>query len=219
MTQRCFEFEELAVVLEQPVDDPRRRHVASCPRCRARMAEYEAFMRSEVLPGSQPEDAEQRLRAAFDASLARVPRARRASWSERAIAALSAPSARPVWAAAAVVVVAGSLFLWTRTPETPRVLRGTGSEGASGSTFGQLLAEPQPGRTMLKWSAVPGAEAYEVRLYGTNLVELQVVDAGTDTSVLVATELPPGEVVLWRVFARAGGRDLAISPVRQFEAP
>jgi len=46
MSARCLPIEELESLLAASEDDPRRRHLRACPRCRAAWAEYRGFLQS-----------------------------------------------------------------------------------------------------------------------------------------------------------------------------
>ena len=62
MTDGCFQLDELDSLIDLDPEDPRRRHLESCPLCRARLAAYRAFIaEGPPQPGSEPERADAEL--------------------------------------------------------------------------------------------------------------------------------------------------------------
>src|SRR5688572_33246965 len=57
----CIPIEEMGVVATLPVDDPRRKHAAACPRCSTLMFAYDAFVRADDVAEADPHAAELRL--------------------------------------------------------------------------------------------------------------------------------------------------------------
>jgi hypothetical protein len=80
------------------------------------------------------------------------------------------------------------------------------------------------GTIRLAWSAVEGAERYEVRLYSTTLVELARLPATPDTLAELRREhlpskVPTGSSIIWRVAALRGSEELGISTPGSLIAP
>ena len=65
MKGECVRIEHMADIELLPADDPRRRHVESCPRCRAVYAAYRDFM-APAAADAGPEQARARLEAALE---------------------------------------------------------------------------------------------------------------------------------------------------------
>ncbi len=246
-TSTCVRVEELGDLLELPADDPRRRHVEGCPRCRTLLASYARFLTPGTPPaGARLEQAEVRLtqvlRGALHGSSAapagppaspdRAParaQGRPGFWEQlRELA--NAPALRPAWAAVAILVVASVAFslLDIRGPgRREPVLRGGAPPARTQAVAkpGLLPVAPASGGALrLGWTRVPGAEDYEVRLYSADLAQLAALGPTADTTLVLRPQaLParprPGETVLWRVYARRGGDEIAYSPVGMLRVP
>ncbi|MCB9513646.1 MAG: hypothetical protein H6694_04950 [Candidatus Latescibacteria bacterium] len=66
MADSCPTVEVLADLAALPADDPRRRHVQDCPRCRARLLDYQDFLAGGApVSAASLEDALDRLDAAL----------------------------------------------------------------------------------------------------------------------------------------------------------
>ena len=221
MSDACIDFERIPGVLDLPFDDPRRRHVETCPRCGAILASYRAFIREEFVAGYDPDDAHERL-TAFVRSEIGTPREKTGSR-----AAESAPGRggllsrimgifprRPAWAAALLVVVA-ALGIWWR-PWTPDriALRGTQREGASQPL---TLSAPQrlpEGSIRLEWTPMTGADTYQVRLYDKGLKEIARLDPTSETGLIIdrsALLAATPDQLIWRVFALRRGDNIGSS--------
>jgi len=231
--KECYPVEALADVDRWAADDPRRRHLADCPRCRARLAEYRSFVAAVAPSGADPDDADRRLtaflvRAAADERMAAA--AGPAASPEVQLPArrprrpLRVPFWRPALAAAAVVV--GLLGIW-RAVDTgwqgggERVLRGESPAPAAAPILQPVSALPD-GRWQLAWSAVEGADSYTVVLHAADLTEVSRLEAGTRTTLALArppaASSPPGRAPsLWRVVVRRGGDTLASSALAPLE--
>lgn len=243
--KECYPVEALADVDGWAADDPRRRHLADCPRCRARLAEYRSFVAAVAPSGADPDDADRRLTAflvraaAGEAGLSAAGRADGPTPGPAAGPAVSpevrlparrprrplrVPFWRPTLAAAAVVV--GLLGIW-RAVDTgwqgggERVLRGESPAPAAAPILQPVSALPD-GRWQLAWSAVEGADGYTVVLHAADLTEVARLEAGTWTTLALArppaASSPPGRAPsLWRVVARRGGDTLASSALAALE--
>lgn len=209
-------------------------HVQGCPRCRALLAQHRAFLESEagtVAPtATQLADADAALAAALEREMSggRVappvtasPRTLaaepRASWWQ----ALFAPALRPAWGFAAVLVVAGGVYLSVRPDVQRGEVRGDSPVSASVTTLAPVASE---GAVTLSWEPVAGADHYDVVLLAPDLSEIgEPVRVSEPTYVLRHDALPAGVTagtnLLWQVTARAGERELSHSVTAGFVAP
>ncbi|MFI5372853.1 MAG: hypothetical protein ACHQ52_14965 [Candidatus Eisenbacteria bacterium] len=222
---------EIAELLRRPADDPRRRHVEGCVRCRMLMSRYQAFLaRPEHLPGGEIERAESRLQDFLDreivpapATARRVP-ATRSGWLERWFGSGSSPAWRPAFAALALVVIATGAW-WIvarRTPQETRAaatLRGGGASGGGGRSLRAALpTESEGGVLVFHWEAVVGADRYELRFFTPELAPVGDPMPVSDTTLTLAphalTGAARGDTLLWRVAARHGEAVLAESRPR-----
>ncbi len=226
----CMPLEELATVAELPATDPRRAHVAQCPRCGALLDAYARFMD----PGA---DAEATHVARADARLsdflartigapaesvpAPAPRhtAPDASWWS----ALFAPALRPALGLVVAAIVVGGVVLWPRHAEhdPSQVLRG-GPSDANAPVLRVRSAGLDVDGLHVAWNAVPGADDYEVRIYSDRLEEMAYRSVRGDSALDVpAAELDfrpiAGQALLVRIDARGGGRLLTSSPPTPFK--
>lgn len=231
--KECYPIEALANVDGWAADDPRRRHLADCPRCRARLAEYRSFVAAVAPPGADPDDADRQL-TAFLVRAAVGERAAPAA-GPAASPAVRAPAPRPrrprpvpFWrpALAAAAVIVGVLGIW-RAVDTgrqgggERVLRGESPALAAAPALGPVAVTPD-GRWRFSWSEVEGADAYTVVLHAADLTEVARFEAASQTALTLdrptADESPPGRAPsLWRVVARRGGDTLASSALAPLE--
>ncbi len=223
----CIPADEIAAVLALAESDPRRAHLASCPRCRALADAYRAFLAPGDVPAAaRADEADARLSAWREqwlgGSAATAPAARREEPARSWWAALSAAALRPAWAFAALVVVAGAVLVIARRPaEGPQVVL----RGGAPSDFVAAPAQWQPdGAVRLTWSRAPEAARYEVRLFSTALEPLATLAAGLDTTRLLAADSLPaavrgGGAVLWRVAAVRGDGSETLSPVGTLRRP
>jgi hypothetical protein len=238
MTAHCHEPDELAILATLPEGDSRRRHLDRCPRCRALSMSYSEFLHDRSLPeGADPADAEARLTRTFRGEQARRKAANsdgRASFpgsvlprSGRSFHWLLPSWRRPAFALAVVVMLAGTAYLgweWTLHGHGPDVLRGgspspsVGSPGPSRQTTWLLPVERDPaGHPVLRWRSQPGADGYQVRLFGSDLSDFARIGPQVDTVLVLDPRiLPPGAPstgeIGWQVVAQRQGRPLAASP-------
>jgi hypothetical protein len=209
-------------------------HVQDCPRCRALLAQHRAFLESEagaVAPtSSQLADADASLAAALEREMsggrasqpaAASPRTLvaepRASWWQ----ALFAPALRPAWGFAAVLVVAGGVYLSVRPDVQRGEVRGDSPVSTAVTTLAPVASE---GVVTLSWEPVAGADRYDVVLLSQDLSELgEPVRVSEPMFVLRHDQLPAGVTagtsLLWQVTARAGERELSHSVTAGFVAP
>jgi hypothetical protein len=216
MNGECVRIEHMADIELLPPDDPRRRHLETCPRCRAAYAAYRDFMTPP--PDLDTKDARARLEAALEREMA-VPASK--------VAGSIAPRRSARWvgwtaAAAALVVVAG--VLWMR----PQAMRPQDAPVLRGPTARTTLALASPVVTpegvTLSWTAEPAATAYEVEFYDDAMREVLRVPAGSATR-LVLTRAMLGERaaigtdLAWRVIAIDAAGEMGRSAIGTFAAP
>lgn len=210
--ERCVSADELHEVLALAPSDPRRVHLEHCPRCRALVRNYEAFLSSAEAPGA--DEARAALAAALADELgARPAGAARAPAGRADNRPRAAFGARLAWAFAAVAVIAALIVVGPRLRSGPPapVLRGDTSEAPRLETP-RFAAD---GSLALRWSAMPGALGYQVLLNDRDLAEIARLPLTTDTTLVIrAADVPGGlargRVLLVRVFAtRAEGEPLA----------
>ncbi|MGQ0722554.1 MAG: hypothetical protein ACT4PE_13440 [Candidatus Eiseniibacteriota bacterium] len=213
----CPDVEELGGILELSADDPRRRHVESCRRCRLLVAAHERFLSVPPAPGAKVEDAADRLRRAFESELPAPARKRPAL-----------PRGRIGLAAAAAFAVAIAVVFTRPRPDAPDrpVFRGEGDTETSASRDVprvEVIETLPDGKLRLRWSETPGASRYELRLYDANareIARLPAVEGGT--RVIGREDLPalvPGEELLGRIVARTDAGDSLASPYFTFRLP
>jgi hypothetical protein len=229
----CLPLEELAALAESPASDPRRRHVSTCPRCRALTEAYGLYLE----PGDAADAAHvARADSSLSAFLAReigVPAApspertpdaaaaRREgrSWFER----LRAPVLRPALAFAVLAIALGGVALWPR-PAARGPSSSLRGERAAVASFTIREARLDAGGMVVSWESSPEADDYEVSVYSAELAELARLHANGDT-VLTASpselsfRIVPGQTLLVRVFARRGGDPIGASAPRPLLAP
>jgi len=214
VSEGCYPIERLGEIAELAADDPRRGHLANCPRCRARLAAYERFLSQEDPPkGLDLASAEARLASVLQAEIGAgaTPAAGPVARADDAVV-------RPEWwrwsgmrwaaALAAMLAVAVGLTVftdrsddWLREP----VLRG--DEDAAAEAFAPTAETLDGGGVLLTWQAVPEAECYRVLLFGADLLEVARWETGVETEL----SLGPNELakaVYWRVVALRGGDTL-----------
>ncbi len=230
MKEHCIEAEDLERVMGLGAEDPRRKHLDDCPRCRALMAAYSDFLKpARALPGADLQDADARLKSSFDREIAREGRAsrpatRRMRWSPPR--PFGPTALWPVWAAAAAVIVVGVLYVVHQVGPGPDRLVLRGAPQGSSRPAALVLYPPKSvaGGLELRWRSAPGADTYQVRLFGSDLSERARLGPFADTAVVLrpaelASGIAPGTLLLWRVVALHAGDEIATSPVGQLRAP
>lgn len=206
METQCIDIERIAEVVDLPADHSMRRHVDDCPRCRNLLRSYQKFLRAEPVAGVGVEAARQKLDALIASKVGERSAAPRPSSS---FSSVLRGFIRPVpllATAAAAVVVAVVVWQQSRGPEVLRLRSGPTSQTAA-----LAPAEVRPdGSIHLSWAAVPGADAYQVRIYGPSFTEIYRHPNVTETSVvidrsLLPSDLPPRLDLMWRVYALQAG--------------
>jgi len=204
---RCIDAERISAILDLPPDDVERRHADTCPRCRGLVDSYRAFLAAEPISDSGLDEARRVLDADIRASAERsIPEAHlstRSFWWRT----LLRPA--PVLAAAAVVLVA---TWWATHGPEQSITRGNGPPSQN---FVLHTPESRPdGAVALSWSAVEGADRYEVRIYGADLHEIYRSEAATTSLVVPRDALPATSSpdLTWEVRARLGSDVIGVSP-------
>lgn len=231
VTERCQTHEMLAAVSELAADDPRRAHLDSCPRCRARLIAYRAFLAGD-LPTELDSDLSNlaAARNQIDKAVAqeiygtdRGPAAAgggyRGRWGN-----FAATAWRPTLALAAVLVLAFGLKTSQVVPDLPLpspdaapVLRGT----VERSQFDHpLQVEPglDHGSWLLAWEPPERTSTSTIVLYDTDLAEVARFDAGQAKSFLIQSEMIPApeQIAFLRVVFDANGDEIGRSRARIF---
>jgi hypothetical protein len=220
--EQCAAMEEIEVLLRLPPGDPRRRHLDTCPRCRARVITFLEFVAPpNDLPADLLRHADSTLEDALRRELARGAERRPAGAERPARAWLRFAPPRPVgWAFAVIallVVVASVRFFAGHRETEPVLLRDSGARDAAASVPSELRAVADGERIELSWDPVPGADAYEVRVYGLDLTEIARIRATVDaraqlTRASLPSSMPPRTSALWRVVALREGDPFGESP-------
>jgi hypothetical protein len=217
MTDGCFRLDELESVLDLDPDDPRRRHLADCPVCRARLAAYRAFI-AEGPPqaGSEPGRAEAELGVFLERMIRGGVETQTGDGFMARLRARRLPKRILVpgmaVAAAAVVILIIALHPFSNGDgRHPASLRGVDSPTAVALSVQPAVVGE--GTVTFSWTRLPGSDRYEVRLFDTKLELIARFEAGRDTSlVLRADVLPKADGPLfWRVMAFRGGDEIARS--------
>jgi hypothetical protein len=219
MTNHCVDVEQIEGLLALSDDDPRRRHLDQCPRCKPILTSYLAFLEADATAGADPAEAESRLAGYLETVTGHSPdrRTETVTGNDGFISKLTrALFLRPAWAAAALVVVAAGILWWSPWSQPQRVLRDA-PQGVPGAGTALDLHTPQiqtGGVILLTWEPLEGADAYQVRLYGEDLAEIVRFHPTGAPSLSVDPSTLPGDtpaVVLWRVAALQGGDEISIS--------
>jgi len=206
-----------------------RAHARECPRCRGLLDAYRAFIEADasVVTPHELEDADARLSRAL-ADIVGAPTATGAPAPGRPVAGftrrepsfwdrLLRPAMRPAVAFALIAAVLGAVLLG------PRLLPHRGADTLRGGPPAATLRLTRFERTgdvvHLGWSAVPGADAYQLRFFSPSLAELGRVGPVTGESRDIPVSelgfpLADGDTVLVRVVGLAGGDVIATSEAR-----
>ncbi|MEN8008461.1 MAG: hypothetical protein ABFS42_15740 [Candidatus Krumholzibacteriota bacterium] len=204
MNDGCLKPDELA---DLTADDPRLAHVEECPRCRAVMMSYQAFMDPADIPaGADLDDAQVRLSAALEQEM-EVVRPAPTFWTPFRV--------RTFAAAAAVLIVAVGLSLFGGGPEVIStdgpVLRGV---GASAELFRIDMSKQENGEFWVSWPAIDEATGYRVVIYGEDLEPILGYDAESATAYKFE---PPAGAAFCRVIAFRDGDEIGKSDPWYFD--
>jgi hypothetical protein len=213
---------EIGAAAAAPQDDPRRRHLAACPRCRALAREYHAFMSPPALPAAaRGEWAAGVLSRRLAQEIGTPGGVILPLHSRRSRVTL--PS-RALWATAAILLVCGGLFLARdlsrelnpRVPAGPAILRG------ESDVLPTLNVTPAatPGAWQLAWSLPAGAEASVVVLYDAALREVGRRDLGAAQAITIDPHAWPaaGGAAYAGVMFLAGGDEVGRCAARALAA-
>jgi hypothetical protein len=226
MTDECFRLDELDALLDLRAGDPRQRHLAECPLCRARLAAYRAFLADKPpLPGSRPGEAASRLEEFIEKTIRGGPepagsRGEPGFWARMRLGSgWRRGLALGVTAAAAVILIV--ILVPFRDGGRRRIapLRGLEPSGTGESAFAAHRAVAENGSVVFSWSPVPEADGYEIHMFNTALDETARFEAGADTGMRVRIDEIPqtGTLLLWRVVAVREGGEIARSPLRSLD--
>ncbi len=208
MEREHVEDHEIEQVLRLPADDPRRRHLETCPKCRSALALFLAFDDPGPVPaGAKPREARRRLAGIVERELGTAPPKRIVLGGRHWF------SSGWAFATAATLLVGAGIAWFALRPPAP-VPGGNAWRGATTAAPALEEAAVAPdGRLVLRWRSVPGADAYEVRVYSGALREVWRATVSDTSASLAPAGLPggPGSVAWWRVSALRAGRELARS--------
>lgn len=229
MSKECLHPEELADLVEQDVkvggpdpdqQDPYPRywqHLQSCPRCRALLASYRAFLEPVAVPqGADLNDARMRLRRALEREIHFRDADDTSPW-RRFLGNLVTPAWRPALAAAALLLVVFGIYQVVDPGpgrQGPPVLRGERQvqDDVITGTTAMMLAD---GRYRLSWNAAASVDSYLVIFYDTTLTELAPISAGASTELVLDPASPdhPTRVGrrFWRVLGLRAGDEVSRS--------
>lgn len=227
MTDRCYRPEEIASLLDLAPEDPRQRHLASCPLCRARLAEYRAFMaEGPPVAGSRPEEAKRNLDD-FVAGMIHGPDAGRRKGSAQSapeggfrnpFRSLRIPKLALAPGIAAAVAFAALILVVVFHPFPGGGRREAALRDLDDSTATEvnLIAAPvtvREGTITFTWDAVPYADRYEVQIFDADLDPIAAFDAAGAASLEIEADLipPTAPPVWWRVAAYRDGDEFAHS--------
>jgi hypothetical protein len=230
VTEHCQTWEALAAVGELAADDPRRIHVAGCPRCRARLSAYRAFMAGD-LPAAEhgPASDLTAARTHLDTALAReiyaaddrpAGRANDAGRRGRFVATVW----RPALALAAILVVMVGLRANDVSLELPPTMPGTEPimRGAVEPDESALAVSIVPGTAAdtwtLTWRTPEPADGSSVVLYDSGLAEVTRFDAGAAETFLLRKDAvsAPEKVAFLRIVFDANGDEIDGGQPRSF---
>jgi hypothetical protein len=213
---RCIPIEELARVRDLPETAAERTHAESCPRCRAALLALTEFERGDdaLPPESGAPAANARLDAVIEtlttpdpepAARGPVPRRSEPGWLARLFAP---PAMRFATGFAAVAIVATAVWWSGRGPADSADSGERMVRGESQATDAAGL-RAVPGGWELTWTAVAGAESYDVVLLDPELREVARISGLRETRLLLSrAALPAGVTVgvplLVEIDARSG---------------
>jgi len=222
MTDECFRLDELDSLLDLAHGDPRWRHLAECPLCRARLAAYRAFLaEGPPLAGSRPEKAKADIEACIDGMVhggAETKSGSRARMRAHTIPKRVLIPGLVTAAAAVVLIFSLHRFSGDDRPR-PAPLRGVKSTRVGGATPVARPAVIRDGTVTFSWSRVPDADCYQVLIFDMNLEEVARFEAKNDTILSIRADeiAQAGGPLLWRIVAYREGDELSRSRPRSFD--
>jgi hypothetical protein len=227
-----IEIEDLGGLAELPPDDPRRRTLQAQPSVRARLRAYQEFMSPVDAPAEKLRDAEDRLAGVLEREIgvpieagAGRPQARERAARGGIARWLFAPRMRPVFAAAAILIVAGGTFLAiSMGRRDERQLRGTTVPAPGAWNARPTVKTLSPGKVRLSWDPAPGAQTYTLVFLSGDLREVAQVTGQTRSDLLLSRDSLPlglasGQSLLWRVVAYRGADEVGRSSAGPIEIP
>lgn len=218
--EQCIDVERIGEVLKLPSDHPDRRHADTCPRCASIAASYRDFVTAEGLADSGIEQA----RPALDAHI----RDGAARWSPPGTTSSAARASqwfgfrRPLVLVTSAAVVIAAVALWRMQRPQDDVLR---DGAATHAPFALNEAEVRAdGSIRLSWTPMPGADQYQVRIYGPEMSEIYRSAATSETMLTIdrsalPARLPPTLDATWQVDALAGGDVIETSAPGSIRTP
>lgn len=217
MTEECFRLDELDSLIDLDPEDPRGRHLAGCPLCRARLSAYRAFIAgSPPLPGSKPERADAGLSAFLDKMVhGAVEKEAGNGFLARFLGRrMTRRTLIPGLAAAALAAVILVIVLnpFADGDRQPAPLRGLDTPTA-GALLSVQPAVVREGAVVFNWAQVPDSDRFVVQIFDAKLDEIARFDAGRDTSLIVRADIMPEAdgSLFWRVTALREGDEIAHS--------
>jgi hypothetical protein len=214
----CIDVEQIGEVAALPEDHPQRRHAQSCPRCRSLVASYQDFLRAEAVAGSGVEKARAVLDARIRADAQRWAGARAPASSQSWWRGWLKPA--PLLAVAAVAAIAAVMVWNARSPEESALRDGD----TAAQPFSLQAPRVDAESIHLSWTPMPGADGYQVRIYGPDLSEVYRHPATSQTDIVVPRSalpagLPPSLDLTWRVYALSGGDQVEASAPGSIRTP
>ena len=195
-------------------------HVASCPRCQAEWTILSAFESATPLPGEEQDVKwiSQRLAEQFQNAPGTVLKPRQGFFGRFEVRAAMG------FATAASVVLAGTVF-FLHQGRVPELKAPTANEATTLRSDEIFTAAPagdlETPPSELRWTAVPGAASYSVRLMEVDRAEVWTQETAANVAALpqdVLARVVPGKPMLWQVTAKdAKGFALAQSGVQRFK--
>jgi hypothetical protein len=213
MQTECIDGERIAEVSDLPADHPLRRHVADCPRCRNLLRSYQKFVLAEPVAGFAGDAALRTLDALIASKVGERSAASRPAQSTSRFSLRGFLRPVPLLAAAAVCALV-AVVVWRQSQGPDDILLRNESPSPAAAL---APAEVRPdGSILLSWTAVPGADAYQVRIYGPGFTEVYRHPDVAETSAVIdrsslPSDLPPQLDLLWRVYALQSGDVVQVS--------
>ncbi len=221
----CVLAAEIGDIPNLPDNDPKSVHVRECPRCRALLDSYLAFMSGgNEADADRLVEAENVLRDRIAAEIARtgdvggspVPKKRRPE--TRGLRGVR----RALLATAALLLVA--VFLYNINEGDEREIRLRGEPKTSEQEWGwgdnRVGAD---GSLLLSWEPLASADEYAIDLYDTDLELLRRFGPYKKTSATISNDdivaLGSPRIILLRVVARRRGDDVSVSPTWSVALP
>jgi hypothetical protein len=224
MADHCFSADELADILEMPEGDARREHLGTCPRCRAVLAEYRAFLAGEAEAGDdQYAEADGRLRAALQREIfgdAHAPAGAEPRPRGRFFQLLTL---RPALTLAALLLAILAVDTFRRGTDRGGVVLRQSEGGSAAESLEALPTElAGDGGVLFHWSGTVVADAFEIQIFDQQLEELGRFPASGDSLLVLPLAtlrqlLGDSAICVWRVIALRNDDEVLRSRPRSFE--